>query len=49
MLGLKSFEAAEKTLCGIEMLHMIKKGQVEKIQCVLYEVQFINEVMGVVA
>lgn len=49
MLGFKSFESAKKTLCGIEMMHMIKKGQVEKIQCVLSEVQFVNEVMGVTA
>ncbi len=49
MLGFKSFESAKKTLCGIEMMHMIKKGQVEKIQCVLSEVQFVNEVMCVTA
>ena len=49
MLGFKSLKTAEKTLCGIEMMHMIKKGQIEKIQCVLSEVQFINEVMGVTA
>jgi putative transposase len=27
MLGFKSFEAAQKTLAGVERMHMIKKGQ----------------------
>jgi putative transposase len=27
MLGLKSFEAAQGTLVGIELMHMLKKGQ----------------------
>ncbi|MBP2629086.1 MAG: family transposase, partial [Firmicutes bacterium] len=35
MLGFDSFETAEKTICGIETMHMIKKGQVEKFQYVL--------------
>jgi transposase, IS6 family len=26
MLGFSSFETAEKTICGIETMHMIKKG-----------------------
>jgi IS6 family transposase len=29
MLGFKSFSTAEKTIAGIEVMHMIKKGQVE--------------------
>ena len=28
MLGFKSFPAAQATLAGIELMHMIKKGQV---------------------
>jgi hypothetical protein len=44
-----SFETAEKTICGIELMHMISKGQVEEIECVLTEVEFINKIMGVVA
>ncbi len=28
MLGFDSFETAEKTICGIETMHMIMKGQV---------------------
>jgi putative transposase len=27
MLGFKSFEAAQSTLAGVELTHMIKKGQ----------------------
>ena len=27
MLGFKSFEAAQYTLAGIELMHMVKKGQ----------------------
>jgi len=27
MLGFKSFEAAQRTLVGIELMHMLKKGQ----------------------
>jgi len=49
MLGYDSFETAEKTICGIEVMHMISKGQVEGIQCVRSEVEFINKIMGIVA
>ena len=34
----------------VEMIHMIKKGQIErKSQNVLFEVNFINEILGVTA
>jgi len=49
MLGFGSFETAEKTICGIETIHMIRKGQVEEIQSVLSEVEFINKIMGIAA
>ena len=49
MLGFDSFETAEKTICGIEFMHMIRKGQVEGIQCVLFEVEFLNSIMGIVS
>ena len=45
----KHFEAAEKTICGIEAMHMIRKGQVKEIQCVLSEVNFFNGIMGIPA
>jgi transposase, IS6 family len=41
MLGFNSLETAKKTICGIEIMHMIKKGQVEEIQSALSEVEFI--------
>ena len=34
----------------VEIMHMIKKGQIErKSQNVLFEVNFINEILGVIA
>jgi putative transposase len=30
MLGFKSFKAAQATLVGIELLHMLRKGQLEE-------------------
>jgi transposase-like protein len=29
MLGFKSFDAAQSTLIGIELMHMLRKGQLE--------------------
>ncbi len=49
ILGFHSFETAEKTICGIEAMNMIRKGQVEEIQCVLSEIEFINKIMRVKA
>ncbi len=49
MLGFQSYESAVKTICGIEIMHMIRKGQVEGIQCVFSEVGVINELLGVIA
>jgi IS6 family transposase len=47
MLGFHSIETAKNTICGIEAMHMIRKGQVEEIQCVLSEIKFINSIMGI--
>ena len=49
ILGFGNIETAEKTICGIEIMNMIRKGQVGEIQCTLSEVKFINKVMGVSA
>ena len=49
MLGFGSFGSVVKTICGIEIMHMIRKGQVEEIQCALSEVEFINKIMGISA
>jgi hypothetical protein len=37
------------TICGIEIMYMIQKGQVEGIQCVLSEVKVINDLLGIPA
>lgn len=49
MLGFKSFKTAKETICGIEIMHMIRKGQVEEIRCVLSEIEFLNRIMSEVA
>jgi len=49
MLGFDSFGSAIKTICGIEIKYMIRKGQVEEIHCALSEVVFINKIMGISA
>ena len=50
MLGFQSFHTAIKTLKGIEIMHMIKKGQVDTLnQCVRAEVNFINQLFGIAA
>jgi IS6 family transposase len=50
MLGFKSLSTAEKTIAGIEAMHMIKKGQVEcNHSSVLSAVELINKVFGLTA
>ncbi|MBP1964959.1 IS6 family transposase [Paenibacillus aceris] len=50
MLGFKSIGTAEKTIAGIEVMHMIKKGQVEcKHSSVLSAVELINKMFGMIA
>ena len=50
MLGFQSFHTAIKTLKGIEVMHMIKKGQVDTLnRCVLSEVNFINQLFEIAA
>jgi len=46
MLGFKTLDSAERTIAGIEIMHMIYKGQIEDIRCVQSEVQFINDIMS---
>jgi IS6 family transposase len=45
MLGFNSFETAKKAICGIELMHIIKKGHVEKIQYIFSEIEFLNKIM----
>ena len=49
MLGFKSFDTAKRALCGIEVMHMIHKGQIEGIRCVNSEIKFIEQLMLEVA
>ena len=50
MLGFQSFHTAIKTLKGIEIMHIIKKGQVDTLnRCVRAEVNFINKLFGIAA
>jgi IS6 family transposase len=50
MLGFKSFKTAEKTIAGIEVLHMLRKGQVEcNHSSALSTVKFINKLFGLIA
>ncbi len=48
MLGFQSFLSANKTLTGIEIMHMIRKGQIDILNpYVLDEVNFINKLFGI--
>lgn len=47
MLGFQNYQSAARTIPGIEIMHMIHKGQVEGIQCVISEVKMINEILGI--
>ena len=49
MMGFKSFKSANRTLKGIESMHMIRKGQVNSNKSVLFEVEFINKLFGIVS
>ena len=49
ILGFKCIGTARKTISGIEIIHMVHKGQVEAIRCARSEVRFINKVMSEVA
>ena len=46
MLGFESFDTVKRTLCGIEVMHMLHKAQIESVQSVDSEVQFICEIMS---
>ena len=49
MSGFQSFRSANKTLKGIEIMHMVRKGQVNDLNySVLNEVKYINQLFGIV-
>ena len=48
MLGFQSFCTAIKTLKGIEIMNMIRKGPIDTLnRCVLDEVNFINKLFRI--
>ena len=49
MLGFQSFNTAIKTLKGIEVMNMIKKGQIENLNYSGFnEAKYINQLFGIV-
>src|SRR5947207_15643474 len=48
MLGFKSFQTAKQIICGIEVMHMLKKGQRQQgVKPVQSEIEFIHKLFGV--
>ena len=49
--GFKSFNTARRTIKGYEIMHMLKKGQVEKVRkgAIKERVKFIAEIFEVTA
>ena len=48
MSGFQSFYTASKTLKGLEISHMIKKGHADSPnRCILDEINFINRFFGI--
>ena len=49
MLGFQSFRSANKTLKGIEVMNMVKKGQIKNFNYSdLNEAKYINQLFGIV-
>jgi len=48
-MGFKSFNTARRTIKGYEIMHLLKKGQIEKVgkRAVKERVKFIAEIFGV--
>lgn len=46
MLGFDGIETTEEIICRLETTHMIRKGQVEEIQCALSEVKIVIIVLS---
>ncbi|WP_342048535.1 IS6 family transposase [Bacillus sp. OTU530] len=50
MLGLKTFRTANQIICGVEVMHMMKKGQLQQgVKSVQSEIEFIHKLFGVVS
>jgi transposase-like protein len=50
MLGLKMFRTAKQIICGVEVMHMLKKGQLQQgVKSVQSEIEFIHKLFEVVS
>lgn len=50
MLGFKTFQTAQWIICGVEVMHMLKKEQIsQREKSVQNEVAFIHQLFGIVA
>lgn len=51
MQGFRSFHTAERTLEGIESLHMMRKGQVKRLdgRDAIGQARFVEDLFGVAA
>lgn len=48
MLGLKTLRTAKQVICGVEVMYMLKKGQLpEGVESVKSEIEFIHKLFGV--
>jgi transposase-like protein len=48
MLGFKSYETTTSILSGIEVMHMVKKGQLHRqVKSAQNEVEFIHKLFGI--
>ncbi|MGG0288502.1 DDE-type integrase/transposase/recombinase, partial [Peribacillus butanolivorans] len=48
MLGLKTFRTAKQIICGVEVMHILKKGQLQQVvKSVQSEIEFIHKLFGV--
>uniref|UniRef100_UPI00048DF132 DDE-type integrase/transposase/recombinase n=1 Tax=Ectobacillus panaciterrae TaxID=363872 RepID=UPI00048DF132 len=48
MLGLKTFQTAKRIICGVEVMHMLKKGQLQQgVESVQSEIEFIHKLFGI--
>ena len=48
MLGLKMFRTVKQIICGVEAMHMLKKGQLQQgVKSVQSEIEFIHKLFGI--
>jgi hypothetical protein len=48
MLGSKTFRTAKQIICGVEVIHILKKGQLQQeVKSVHSEIEFIHKLFGV--